>query len=160
MEPVPVSRARPQPSLARAARLGRRASDALLAGTLAVLASRPATRPALALFEFLLSPANAALSRRFLLRVFDPADEFVPRQRRDVHPGSEGGGAREQRFTQIFGDIVHHAARYALARHARNLEHTGNRRQAPRRASPAPAPPLSQASHLGQVTLEPRGALA
>ena len=56
-------------------------------GALAVLAARPAAGPALALFQLLLRPANAALSRHRLLRILDPADKLVARQGRDVPPG-------------------------------------------------------------------------
>ena len=61
----------------------------LSAGALAMLAPRPAAGPALAFFELLLGPANAALSSHLLLGVLDPADELVARQGRDVLPGSE-----------------------------------------------------------------------
>lgn len=50
---------------------------ALFAGALAMLAARPAARPALAFFELFLGPADAALPGGLLLGVIDPADELV-----------------------------------------------------------------------------------
>lgn len=86
-------------------------------GSLAVLATGPAAGPALAFFQLLPGPVNAALSRHRLLRVLDPADELVARQGGDVPPGSERRGAREQRLPQVFRELVHHPAGYALAGH-------------------------------------------
>src|SRR5687768_16604030 len=55
-------------------------------GALAVVASRPAAGATLAFLELLLCPANAALPRRLLLGILDPADELVAGQGRDVLP--------------------------------------------------------------------------
>ena len=51
-----------------------------LSGAVAVRAPRPAAGPALAIFQFLLGPANATFSGPLLLGIFDPADELVARQ--------------------------------------------------------------------------------
>src|SRR6476659_7897509 len=83
----------------------------------AVLAARPTARPAHALLELLLGTADAALSRLLLLGVFDPADELVARQRRDVLPCNEGRGVTDQRFSQVCRQLVHHAAGHPLAAH-------------------------------------------
>ncbi|MFY9763638.1 MAG: hypothetical protein WAK42_01300, partial [Mycobacterium sp.] len=50
---------------------------ALFAGALAMLAPRPAARPALAFVELLLGPADVALPGGLLLGVIDPADELA-----------------------------------------------------------------------------------
>src|SRR5260370_20459201 len=68
---------------------GKESIRALFPGGLAVLATRPAARPAQALLELLLGPADAALSGRLLFGVIDPADELVARQRRDVLPSRQ-----------------------------------------------------------------------
>jgi hypothetical protein len=80
-------------------------------------AIRPAAGAALAFFQLLLGPANAVLSRHLLLRILDPADKLVACQGRDVLPGSECRGVRDQRLTQVYGELVHHPTRHALAGH-------------------------------------------
>ena len=75
----------------------------LSAGALAVLAPRPAAWPALAFFELLLGPPNAALSGHLLLGILDPADELVTRQGSDVLPGSKCRGVGGQRVAQVCG---------------------------------------------------------
>src|SRR5438067_698894 len=68
----------------------------LRAGALAVRTPRPTAGPALAFLQFLPGPPDAALSGRRLLRILDPADEFVARQGRDVLPGIECRGVGDQ----------------------------------------------------------------
>lgn len=70
-------------------------------------AARPATRSAHTLFELLFRPPHAAGSRDILLGVFDPADEFIPRERRDVLPCFERRGICDQDCTQVTGKLVH-----------------------------------------------------
>ena len=77
------------------------ASCPLLAGALTVLAPGPAAGPALALLQFFLGAADASCAGRVLLGIFDPADELVARQRRDVLPCNEGRGVTDQRFSQV-----------------------------------------------------------
>ncbi len=90
----------------------------LLPGALAVLAPWPAARPTLALLQLLLGPANAALPGLVALRVLDPADELVARQRGDVSPGVECHGAGEQRCAQIAWEPVHDATGDSCGAHA------------------------------------------
>ena len=52
-------------------------AEPLPAGTVAVLAPRPAAGSALAFLELLLGAPNAALSGGLLLGSVDPADELV-----------------------------------------------------------------------------------
>src|SRR5690349_17573459 len=52
----------------------------------AVNAAHPAAGPLLALQQFLAGPLNAALAGRWLFRVIDPADEFIPAERRQAFP--------------------------------------------------------------------------
>jgi len=82
-----------------------------------VLAPRPAAGPALAFLQLLPSPPNAALSGRLLLGILDPADELVASQRRDVLPGIECRGVRDQRPTQVRGQFMHHPTGHLLSRH-------------------------------------------
>ncbi|MCW3028183.1 MAG: hypothetical protein JWN81_1394 [Solirubrobacterales bacterium] len=89
----------------------------LPAGALAVLAPRPAAGPALAFFQLLLRPPNAALSGPVLLGILDPADELVASQGRDVYPGIECRAARDQRLTQVRGQLMHHPTGHSLAAH-------------------------------------------
>src|SRR3982074_2450351 len=90
---------------------------ALPVSALAVLAPRPAARPALAFLQLLLGPANTALSGHLLLGILDPADELVARQGRNVLPGGECRGIGDQRLAQVFGQLVHHPTGHSLAAH-------------------------------------------
>jgi len=83
----------------------------------AVLAPGPAAGPALAFYQLLLGPADAARSRRPLFRILDPTDELIACQGGDVLPGRERRGARGQRVTQISRELVHHPTGHALAGH-------------------------------------------
>jgi hypothetical protein len=58
-------------------------------GALAVVAPWPAAGPTLAFLQLLLGPAYTTFSGHLLLGIFDPADELVAGQRRDVLPGIE-----------------------------------------------------------------------
>src|ERR1700761_7215981 len=93
----------------------------LSAGALAMLAARPATGPALALFQLLLGAANATLSSHVLLGILDPADEFVARQGRDVLPRSQHLGVGDQRLAQVCRQLVHPPAGHSLAAHRARL---------------------------------------
>src|SRR5215471_4152262 len=90
----------------------------LFAVSLAVLASRPAARPALTFFQLLLGPADAPCSGRLLLGVLDPADELVSRQRRDVLPRIERGRIADECGAQVDGKLVDHASRHSRAAHS------------------------------------------
>ena len=87
-------------------------SRLLTAGSLSVFAARPTARPALAFLELLLGPANATLSGFVLLGIFDPADELVPSQGRDVLPGLECRWVGDQRLAQVSWKLVHHPTRH------------------------------------------------
>src|ERR1700682_6158591 len=89
----------------------------LLAGTFAVLTTRPAAGPALAFLQLLPGPPNAALSGRLLLGVLDPADELVAGQGRDVLPGIECRGVGDQRLTQVRRQLMYHPTGHPLAAH-------------------------------------------
>jgi len=90
----------------------------LSARALAVRAPGPAAGPALAFFQFLLSPANAACSGLFLLGILDPTDELVASQRCDVPPSIEGRQVGDQRLSHVCGKLVHHPTGYSLATHS------------------------------------------
>ena len=106
-----------------------------LAVALAVRASRPAARPAKAILQLLLSPANTAFSGHLLLGILDPADELVAGERRDVLPGIERRGVADQRTAQIPWKLVDHAARHTLAAHRANPMPTRSSTSQSRRAS-------------------------
>ncbi len=78
-----------------------RSGGPLPAGALAVLAPRPAARPSLTFLQFLLGPANAALSSHLLLGILDPANELVARQGRDVFPSIERRAVGDQCLAQV-----------------------------------------------------------
>ena len=88
-------------------------------------APRPAAGPALALFELLAGPANAALSGRLLLRILDPADELVAGQRRDVPPGIERRGVGDQLRAQVRGKLVHHSTGQSRIAHSATVASWG-----------------------------------
>jgi hypothetical protein len=75
-----------------------------------MLAPRPAAGPPLTFFQLLLGPADAARACHGLLGVFDPANELIAGERRDVHPRFERREVRDQRLPQICGKLVHDTA--------------------------------------------------
>jgi hypothetical protein len=75
----------------------------LLAGALAMLASRPTAGAALAFLQLLTGPADASLASLRLLGVLDPADELVSRQGCDVPPSVERCRAGDQRIAEVCG---------------------------------------------------------
>jgi hypothetical protein len=84
-------------------------------------APRPATGPTLAFFQLFLGPADAAFSGSLLLGIFDPADELVAGQRRDVPPGIECDRVGDQRHTQVSGKLVHDPTRNSQVAHKDTL---------------------------------------
>ena len=91
---------------------------ALRAVAFAVLAPRPAAGSALARFQFLLCPANAALSGQLLFGILDPTDELVATQGRGVLPGGERRGVGDKRLAQVCGQLVHRPTGHTLAHRA------------------------------------------
>jgi len=73
-----------------------------------MLASWPAAGSPLSLLELLLSSADASFSGGVALGIFDPADELVARERRDVLPRVERNRVDDQRLTQVSWKLVHH----------------------------------------------------
>src|SRR4051812_37861757 len=96
-------------------------SAGCLPGGVAVLAPRPTAGPTLAFFQLFLRPPDAALSGRLLLGIFDPTNELVSRQGRDVLPGSECGVVGGQRVAQVSGQLVHRAAGHLLVAHGASV---------------------------------------
>src|SRR3954453_2453350 len=102
-------------------------------------AARPAARPAHTLLELLLRAANAALARLGLLRILDPTDELVARERRDVGPGVERRRVAAERLAQILGKLVHHAVGHSSAAHGVSLRPAETFTQrSPRRGGSSP----------------------
>jgi hypothetical protein len=89
-----------------------------------MFATRPATRAALTLFEFLLGSTNPPLASYVLFGVFDPTDELVSGERRDVLPRVECRSVADQSGAQIRWQFVDHAARYPLSAHDKTLSGT------------------------------------
>jgi hypothetical protein len=89
----------------------------LSAGALAVRAPWPTAGPTLAFLQLLLGPANAAFSSHLLLGILHPADELVTGQRRDVLPGNECRGVRDQRLAQVSWKLVYHPTGHSRAAH-------------------------------------------
>jgi hypothetical protein len=89
----------------------------LLAVALTVATAWPATRPTLTLFQLLSGPTDAPFPSHLLLGVFDPADELVARQWRDVRPGTECRGVVDQRLAQVSWKFVNNATGYLTASH-------------------------------------------
>lgn len=83
-----------------------------------MLAPRPTAGPALALLQFLLGSADPPLTSLDLLGILDPADEFVPRQRRDVFPRRQRRGVVLQRCAQVGRQRVDYPARNLLVHSA------------------------------------------
>jgi hypothetical protein len=89
----------------------------LFSVALAVLAPGPATRAAHAVDEFFLAAKNAPFPRLRLLGVFDPTDELVSSEWRDVVPPVERGRVGEQRRAQVARQLVHHSPGYSGTAH-------------------------------------------
>lgn len=100
---------------------------ALAPGAVAVRASRPAARPTLAILKLFLGSANATCSCHRLSGVLNPADEFVPRERRDVLPSVERRGVGDQRVPQVCWKLVHHPTGYSRGTHRRTVSVRGQR---------------------------------
>ncbi len=86
-------------------------------GALAVLAPRPAAGSALTFLKFLTCSTNSAFSGHLLLGVFNPADELIARQRRDVLPSVKGLGTSDQRHAKVWRKFVHRPAGHSLVAH-------------------------------------------
>ena len=122
-------------------------AELLSAGALAVCAPWPAAGPTLAFFQLLLGPANAAFSSHLLLGILHPADELVTGQRRDVHPGNECRGVRDQRLAQVSWKLVHHSTGHSRAAHGATVAgqcERFSRFQRTRNVSETAAPSLSR----------------
>ena len=74
-------------------------------------APRPAARPFLPLAQFVAGSMDAALARRRLLRIIDPADELVAAERAQLFPEREEPRIRSQRRLKIVPCLVHRAMR-------------------------------------------------
>jgi hypothetical protein len=75
----------------------------------------------LAFLQLLLSSTNATFSGPPLLGILDPADELIAGERRDIPPGVERRGVRDQRLAQVFGKFVYDPTGDSRATHRANL---------------------------------------
>jgi hypothetical protein len=105
----------------------------LSAGALAVVAPWPAAGPTLTFLQLLLGPTYAAFSGHPPLGIFDPADELVAGQRRDVLPGIECRGVGDQRLAQVSWKLVHRPTGHSRAAHTVTVAGQGS---SGRRGSP------------------------
>jgi hypothetical protein len=78
---------------------------------ISVGASRPAAWAPHALLELLASPSDSTLSSGIFLCIFNPADELVTSERRDVAPGLEGCNIGDQLETEVSWKLVNDTAR-------------------------------------------------
>jgi len=83
-------------------------------------ASCPAAGPLLPLQQFFTGSLDAAPARRWLLRVIDPADEFIPAEWREAFPQREDFWIRSHRDLKVFVCFVDRAVRKGV-RH-KNLQ--------------------------------------
>ena len=110
----------------------RRALVALcLARALTMLAAWPAARAALTFLELLLGSPNATLPGGDLLGVFNPADELIACQRRDVVPRRKRGVVGGKCHAQVGWKVVHHSTRDAPTSHASMLSKQKERTDVP-----------------------------
>jgi hypothetical protein len=65
-------------------------------------ATCPAAGPPLPLQQFFTGSLDAALTRHWLLRVIDPADEFIPAERRQASPQREDVRIRSHCDLKVF----------------------------------------------------------
>ena len=72
----------------------------------AVNAARPAAGPLLPLQPFFTGPLDAALAGRRLFRVIDPADEFIPAERRQAFPQRKDFGIGSNGRLQVVACLV------------------------------------------------------
>jgi len=109
-----------------------------------VFAPWPAAGPTLAFFQLLLGAADAACSGRLLLGIFDPADELVAGQRRDVLPGIECRGVGDQRLAQVSWKLVYHPAGHSRAAHGTTVVGSAQPYRPTSAARMAPPPAFSE----------------
>lgn len=84
---------------------------------LSVRAARPTARSALSPFELFLSSSDAPLAGRRLLRVFNPADELVASQRRDVVPSLQRRRVTDKRGAQVGRKLMNYATGHRYSGH-------------------------------------------
>ena len=77
-------------------------------------AAGPAAGPLLTFLQFCAGALDAALAGLGLLRVFDPADEFVAAERRETLPKRKQSRVRTQRCLKIFSRLVDGAVRKGI----------------------------------------------
>jgi hypothetical protein len=77
-------------------------------------ATDPAARSLLPLQQLFAGSPDAALARRWLLRVIDPADEFIPAERRQAFPKRKDLGIRSHRCLKVVSCFVNSAVRKSV----------------------------------------------
>ena len=63
-----------------------------------------------------------AVSCFLLLGGFDPADPFVTRERREIDPSCERVGVTDQKFAQVFRQLMHDACRNGFLHQLSHLD--------------------------------------
>lgn len=74
-------------------------------------AAQPATWPTVSFKQLFAGPANAPRPRLDMLGIFHPANKFIARQRCNVLPQRKYLRIGENRFSQIFGHLMHRPTR-------------------------------------------------
>ena len=100
----------------------------LSTGALSVPAPLPAAGPTLAFLQLLLRTANTAFSGHLPLGIFDPSDELVAGQRRDVLLSIECRRVGDQRLVQVRGKLMHRPTGHSLAAHRGKVAVAGRAR--------------------------------
>jgi hypothetical protein len=77
-------------------------------------ATHPAARSLLPLQQFVTGSQDAALARRWLLRIIDPADELIATERCQAFPKHKDFGIRSQRCLKIVACFVNSAMRKSV----------------------------------------------
>jgi hypothetical protein len=80
----------------------------------AMNATHPAARSLLPLQQFVTGSLDASLTRRWLLRVIDPADELVSTKRRQAFPKRKDFGIRSHRCLKVVTCFVNSAVRKSV----------------------------------------------
>ena len=90
----------------------------------AMNAASPATGPLLALQQLFTGPFNAALASLRLLRIIDPADEFIAAERCQVLPQQQYARVGLQGLAQVVTCLMHRAMRKIICH--KNLQIMGS----------------------------------
>jgi len=98
-------------------------------------AADPATGSLLPLQQFFAGSSDAALARRRLFGVIDPADELVATDRRQAFPQRKDVGIRSQRCLHVVRRFVDNAVRKSVRHETSSQCHPAANSSTPHRAA-------------------------